>query len=109
MQSVSSDVDELSRRWSCRQVRSSRKPLVRGTCKRSRDDHAAQTNEDAYRPTPHVDIVAGLVFGALPTRDGMSVLENVELWNALAGSGQILTNGEDLCLPECGRRIEIAD
>ena len=25
--------------------------------------------------------------------DGMDVLENVELWNALAGSGQILTNG----------------
>ena len=25
--------------------------------------------------------------------DGMGVLENVELWNALAGSGQILTNG----------------
>ena len=23
----------------------------------------------------------------------MDVLENVELWNALAGSGQILTNG----------------
>ena len=25
--------------------------------------------------------------------DGMDVLENVQLWNALAGSGQILTNG----------------
>src|SRR5262249_12993772 len=56
MQPVPSDVDEVSGRCGCRRVLSSRKPLVRGTCDGSNDDQAAQTDEDAYRPSPHVDI-----------------------------------------------------
>jgi hypothetical protein len=47
MQPVPSDVDELSGRRSNRQVLSSRKPFVRGTCERGHDDQATQTNENA--------------------------------------------------------------
>jgi hypothetical protein len=36
---------------------------------------------------------ASIVHRDPSSADGMGVLENVELWNALAGSGQILTNG----------------
>ena len=36
---------------------------------------------------------ASIVHRDPSSADGMDVLENVELWNALAGSGQILTNG----------------
>ena len=36
---------------------------------------------------------ASIVHRHPESADGMQVLENVELWNALAGSGQILTNG----------------
>jgi Phosphodiester glycosidase len=36
---------------------------------------------------------ASIVHGDPDSADGMEVLEDVELWNALAGSGQILTNG----------------
>ena len=36
---------------------------------------------------------ASIVHRDPASADGMDVLENVELWNALAGSGQILTNG----------------
>jgi hypothetical protein len=36
---------------------------------------------------------ASVVHRAPDSADGMDVLEDVELWNALAGSGQILTNG----------------
>jgi phosphodiester glycosidase len=36
---------------------------------------------------------ASIVHRHPASADGMRVLENVELWNALAGSGQILTNG----------------
>jgi hypothetical protein len=36
---------------------------------------------------------ASIVHRHPDSADGMDVLENVELWNALAGSGQILTNG----------------
>ena len=36
---------------------------------------------------------ASIVHRAPDSADGMDVLEDVELWNALAGSGQILTNG----------------
>jgi hypothetical protein len=53
---VPSDVDEMSGRRSRRQIPSSRKPLVRGTCERGNTDQATQTDENPYRPTPHVDI-----------------------------------------------------
>src|SRR5262245_16459622 len=56
IQSEPADVDEMSGRWSCRQVLSSREPLVRGTSERSSDDEAEQTDEKAYRPTPHLDM-----------------------------------------------------
>jgi hypothetical protein len=56
MQSVAADVDETSGRRSRRQVLSSRKPLVGGPCERGNDDQTTQTHENAYRPTPHVDI-----------------------------------------------------
>jgi hypothetical protein len=36
---------------------------------------------------------ASIVHRDPASADGMGVVENVELWNALAGSGQILTNG----------------
>jgi CHAT domain-containing protein len=47
IQSVPSDVDEMSGRRSRRELLSSRKPLVLGTCERSNADHATQTDENA--------------------------------------------------------------
>ena len=47
MQSVPSDVDEMSGRRSRRELLSSRKLLVCGTCERSNADHATQTDENA--------------------------------------------------------------
>ena len=55
MQPVTSDVDELSGRRSSRQVFSSRTPLVRGTYEPSDDNEATQSDDNAYRPTTHVD------------------------------------------------------
>ena len=53
MQPVPSDVDETAGRRSRRELLSSRKPLVSGTCERGNADQATQTDENAYRPTPH--------------------------------------------------------
>ena len=42
---------------------------------------------------------AGIVHRDPDSQDGFGVLEDVEIWNAFAGSGQILTNGE-VTVPE---------
>ncbi len=69
MQSVPSDVHEPSRRWRLRQLLARREPLKCGARTSRHDEPGAQTDENARRPTPHVDSPAE---GGRPARTRIS-------------------------------------
>src|SRR6478752_2944778 len=54
MQPIPSDVDEMSRRRSRRELPSSRKPLIRGAGEYGKEKERAQHDENALLPAPHV-------------------------------------------------------